>query len=475
MAGGRPRGRPPNINKHDLLPPINKYKYANPAAAALTNLNLPPSALNFYPFHPLLMSAASFGGKVDPSTAALSVMMQNYQELMRQYQSNLALQSFPNALTQEIAQSLLANYPSAGNPSTSTSIGNCSNIKSSNKKYSSFSNKDLGSRSSSSSSKDSYSKLLTKELMKSKSAPNKDSILKAVYGKEKSNKNKETSKQQDLYKKDINLFKDRPYISITQISPPPPPPAAVNLIPPKLPTTSNSGKTLQQKLAERQKQNSPNKNTSSSTSSVSINYPTMPIPNPFPSSSPPTAHSSQTSRNNNVFVNPYGAPIAAHSNTVTTSLKSTTTATSILPPLPQTSLLKKSKSIDTNPYIPSTSPIQISPPHQRPSSKPNTESLSITQIPKVPPPSSSSSIISSTTLPTTGTAPSNKSQTSKLLNYRKPNLSKNNSSSSTNKSSSTSGVEYVSTLPPPPPMTKKPPPIPSPKNTDPEIIILDDD
>lgn len=200
----RPRGRPPNINKH--LTGITK-----PSKIKDHNF-LTPS--NPYSFHSLLYSQA-ISGSMD-ANAALNMMMSNYQqELLRQYSMG---SSNP---------SLINPFASKNKPSTSTSQISISTIKET-------------------------TPIHKPETVKIKAIPEKkeSTDIKIRYSKET---NKSYLPEPQKVTGNINMFMDRPGISIMPIQSSPGPSGPLNIASKPLPTSPN--KTLQQKLAERQKQN----------------------------------------------------------------------------------------------------------------------------------------------------------------------------------------------------------------------------
>lgn len=329
----------------------------------------------YYPFHPLLMNASAAAtplSKMDPQSAALSLMMRNYQELMRQYQSTIPNYT-PERACQDLAQTLLQMTQSSPLMAQLSNLTNpVANPPKSN-----------------------YNKMGGGKKVESKKVPNKASIIKAVYG----GKEKVPSKP----------VKDRPFLSISQV------PATVS-IPPTSP-----GKTLQQKLAEKQKQISKPKDLSSPVSLYQ-----QPAQSSSTYISPPPAH---VTKINTIPYQQY--PItAAHSN-----------SERILQLPAAISITKKSSSgfggEQTIPLLPKLPQISAS---VVPTSSVSHASPILTNLP----PSVSIAPISNAA----------KSQTSKLITYRKQ---------SSSKSLSVKKVTPVPAVPPKRPVDNS------------EIIVLDDD
>lgn len=258
---GRPRGRPPNINKHLTGAKLAKGKEHGFLPA------------NPYSWQNLLYQQA-MSGTVDPN-AALNFMMKKYQEeLLRQYtlsgaSSSLLTNPFlknplmsssgltSTSFTPPISKS---SIPTVTKPATSMSMKSASL----NSKVGMPPPKSMPSVSSLPKQVSSQSVLKLSQPTVPKSTPLPSTIKpttlpsmgkpdkrdfheqKLRYSKE-SNKSyyAESSKE---YGNNISIFKDRPGISITPINQSP-----LSLNKPPLPTSP--GKTLQQKLAERQKQN----------------------------------------------------------------------------------------------------------------------------------------------------------------------------------------------------------------------------
>lgn len=180
-----------------------------------------------------MLYSSAMGANLDPKIA-LNYMMSKYQEeLMRQYtqlgvgahQSSLLNNPFAmNSLMPSLTKPSLSNVNTGSTsqmPSTSTSTAT----------------------STSSSSKQDPSKIKSSEKTKD---PN------IRYSKES---NKAYYAEPTKSTKEMSMFKDRPGISITPIqnAPQPPQPSQPQQIQNIVPTSPT--KTLQQKLAERQKQN----------------------------------------------------------------------------------------------------------------------------------------------------------------------------------------------------------------------------
>lgn len=217
---GRPRGRPPNINKHLLGSKPHKIKEHN---------FLTPSSP--YSWQNLLYSQA-MSANMDANTA-LNIMMSKYQEeLLRQY-------SLGNS------NPLLANPFAIKNPAVqSSTIQNTTTLTAVTKEV----NKELH-----------------KEILPtSKPAAALETASKSIFEKKESTEtkvrySKELNKpyyaeQQKECGENLNLFKDRPGISITPVQNSSLQNSASIQVS-KLPLSTSPNKTLQQKLAERQKQN----------------------------------------------------------------------------------------------------------------------------------------------------------------------------------------------------------------------------
>lgn len=162
-----------------------------------------------------LLYSSAMGANIDPKLA-LNYMMSKYQEeLMRQY-------------SQQLGQTSMLTNPFAVNPLMASSV--LSNPPPAHKE------KDKGPVAST-------SKATEPARVKSSEKRDKSSDTTARYSKE-------ASKPYYAESSDISLFKDRPGISITPIHQATAAPSAPKPVLPASPT-----KTLQQKLAERQKQN----------------------------------------------------------------------------------------------------------------------------------------------------------------------------------------------------------------------------
>ncbi|GLV33874.1 hypothetical protein CBL_11242 [Carabus blaptoides fortunei] len=205
FPGGRPRGRPPNINKH--LSGLKSTKSVKDSQFF--------SPQNPFAWQNLLYSSA-LGANIDPKLA-LNYMMSKYQEeLMRQYSQQLSSQT-----------SMLTN-PFAVNQLMAPNVPQPAHV---------HKEKDKGPVASTSKA------IELPARVKASEKRDKANDTTARYSKE-------ANKPYYVESTDISMFKDRPGISITPIHQ-----ATVASGLPKPVLPSSPTKTLQQKLAERQKQN----------------------------------------------------------------------------------------------------------------------------------------------------------------------------------------------------------------------------